>query len=192
MDKDEPRPPRCPRVSQSLTRITQAPAAWAGFPRARAERQRFDQGRDPGAVNKMTVEARCSAIHFASRFNRRATCIACQCRLPAGVGIPRSSRAAARSFRLVIPAARSSAITGARSAATRLARAMRALSAMLGARWPKWRPVGVAPVYQSSVNSSPISRVGTPGETLTPLHSNAVSVHISSLASTRCTCTACH
>jgi hypothetical protein len=172
--------------------IRRAPAAWARFPRAGAERRRFDQGRDPGAVNKTTIGARRSAVHSASRFNRRATCIACQCRLPAGVGIRRSSRAAARSFRLVIPAARSSAITGARSAATRLARAMRALSAMLGARWPKWRPVGIAPVCQSSVNSSPISRGGTAGETPHESGYAALSIHISSLASTRCTCTACH
>jgi hypothetical protein len=31
---------------------------------------------------------------------------------------------------------------------------MRALSAMLEARWPKWQPVGMAPVCQSYVNNS--------------------------------------
>jgi hypothetical protein len=41
-------------------------------------------------------------------------------------------------FKLVIPAARSSATIGARSAAARLARADRAMSAVFGARWPKW------------------------------------------------------
>jgi hypothetical protein len=65
-------------------------------------------------------------------------------------------------FKLVIPAARSSAMTGDRSAAVRLARAMRALLAMLGARWPKWRPVGVAPVCQSYVNSSQLLRRAQP------------------------------
>jgi hypothetical protein len=63
-------------------------------------------------------------------------------------------------FKLVIPAACSSAMTGARSAAVRLARADRAMSAVFGGRWPKWRPVGIAPVCQSSVNGSqtPVAR----------------------------------
>jgi hypothetical protein len=57
-------------------------------------------------------------------------------------------------FKLVIPVVRSSAMTGARSAVVRFARAMRALSAMLGARWPVWRPVGMAPVCQGYINAS--------------------------------------
>jgi hypothetical protein len=57
-------------------------------------------------------------------------------------------------FRLVTPRARSSAMIGARSAALATARAVRALSAMLGARWPKWRPVGIPAVCQLLVNSS--------------------------------------
>jgi hypothetical protein len=45
------------------------------------------------------------------------------------------------------------AMTGARSAATRLARSTRALSALLGARWPKWRPGDMAAVCLWAVNS---------------------------------------
>jgi hypothetical protein len=55
-------------------------------------------------------------------------------------------------FKLVIPAVRSSATIGARSAAVRLARADRAMSAVFGARWPKWRPVGMALVCQGYLN----------------------------------------
>jgi hypothetical protein len=90
----------------------------------------------------------------ASRFNSRETCAACQRPPPEGVGTPRSLSAAAMPFRLVIPAARSSATIGARSAAVRLARADRAMSAVFGARWPKWRPVDIAAVCQSHINGS--------------------------------------
>jgi hypothetical protein len=49
----------------------------------------------------------------------------------------------------VIPAACSSAMMGARSAAFAMACAV---SALFGARWPKWRPVGMAAVCPSYVN----------------------------------------
>jgi hypothetical protein len=51
-------------------------------------------------------------------------------------------------FRLATPAARSSFRSGARLAAVRFTRAVRAWSAMLGARWPVWRRVGIAAVCQ--------------------------------------------
>jgi hypothetical protein len=57
-------------------------------------------------------------------------------------------------LRLVMPAACNSFRMGARSAALALARAVRALSALLGARWPKWRPVGIGKVCHRRVNSS--------------------------------------
>jgi hypothetical protein len=90
----------------------------------------------------------------ASRFNSRETCAACQWPPPEGVGTPRSLSAAAMPFKVVIPAVRSSAMIGARSAAVRLARADRATSAVFGARWPKWRPVDIAAVCQSHINGS--------------------------------------
>src|ERR1700722_3102457 len=66
----------------------------------------------------------------------------------------RALRASAIPFRLVMPAACNSAMTGARSAAIRLARADRAMSAAFGARWPMWRPVGIGAVCHRRVNSS--------------------------------------
>jgi hypothetical protein len=55
-------------------------------------------------------------------------------------------------FRLVTPAARSSAMMGASAAALALARAIRALSALFRARWPMWRPVGIIALCQCRVN----------------------------------------
>ena len=51
-------------------------------------------------------------------------------------------------FRLATPAARSSFRSGAKLTAVRFTRAVRAWSAMLGAQWPVWRPVGIAAVCQ--------------------------------------------
>jgi hypothetical protein len=117
-------------------------------------RKNLMTGRAPCRATWRWSAGRSFLIHLSSRLSNRATCMGCQCRLPAGVGMPRPSSAAAMSFRLVMPAARSSAITGARSAAARLARAVRALSALLGARWPVWRPVGIAAVCHCSINGS--------------------------------------
>jgi hypothetical protein len=90
----------------------------------------------------------------ASRLNTRATCDACHCRLPAGVGTPRAFSASAMPLRLVIPLSCNSLRAGARSRARATARAVRALSAMLRPRWPMWRPVGMLAVCQPVVNSS--------------------------------------
>jgi hypothetical protein len=68
----------------------------------------------------------CLPFQAGNLASSRRTCVARQCPLPAGVGTPRSSNAAAMPVRLVMPAACSSAMMGARSAAARLARALRA------------------------------------------------------------------
>jgi hypothetical protein len=57
-----------------------------GLQNTRRAARRRSVRRDPGAGYKTTIGAMCSAVHSASRFNSLATCIACQCRLPAGVG----------------------------------------------------------------------------------------------------------
>ena len=71
-------------------------------------------------------------VHPASRRNTRETCIGYQRPRPCGVGKPRWLSAAAMPLRVVIPATRSSVMTGASSAARATARAWRA-------RMPAWR-----------------------------------------------------
>jgi hypothetical protein len=64
----------------------------------------------------------CNAPHAGSRASTRATCIARHSPTPRGVGMARLLSALAMPFLLVMPAARSSAMTGANSAAFWLAR----------------------------------------------------------------------
>jgi hypothetical protein len=73
---------------------------------------------------------------------------------------PRSERDARRVQRWLwaCHAVHSSAMTGARLAALAAASATRALSALLGARWPKWRPGGIGTIFHCPVNSSETPR----------------------------------
>jgi hypothetical protein len=66
----------------------------------------------------------CLSFHTGSRASTRATCIGRHSPMPRGVRTARRLSALARPFLLVMPAARSSAMTGATSAAIRLARAI--------------------------------------------------------------------
>jgi hypothetical protein len=73
-----------------------------------------------------TSGRRCRGLAAASRFNTRMTCTACHSLRPVAVGMPRRSNSSAMARRLTTPAARSSLMIGAKSAARAWARAVRA------------------------------------------------------------------